>query len=335
MKTRVLAAAAIAVAALGLADGALAGGAAPTVSLSSDVHVPEDVVHRGELVAILGDVRIDGSVTGEVVVILGSLHISGTVESDVVSILSRTTLTDTAVVEGELVNIGWDLDRARGSRVDGEMVNVDFMSLIPFSGKGGGISGLLRVIFLLKLAALAFLFFVVLLVAALMPRRVSLIAAALPLRWGWAILAGILAWSAFTVSCCLLAITLIGIPLAMALGLAMVVTKWLGLAAILFLLGQTLGRNVLKRDLPHLSCVLGGFVVYALLSLVPVFGGIFKLALSVLAVGLAIVSRFGTEGPLGSPVAAGAPSPGAPPHAGQPPESPAAPPPAVSPGPQA
>ena len=273
-------------------------GPSANFAMSSDAHVKEGDVHHGELVALFGDVVIDGTVTGEVVVIMGSLRVNGTIESDAVSVLSKTTLTENARIEGELVNVGWSVDRANGSVVEGGIVNVNFMSLIPFSGDGGW-SGLVRILYLIKLAKLAALFVVVLLVSALVPRRVSIIAAAIPVRWGWSILAGLLAWALFVVGCCILAVTLIGIPLAIALGFAMLITKWLGLASIFFLVGQTMGRNVLHRELPHLSCVLGGFLAYALLCIIPFVGTILTLGLNIVGVGMVILTKFGAEEPWG------------------------------------
>jgi hypothetical protein len=309
-------------------------GIEPNFSLSSEAHVPAGYVHHGELVAVFGDVVIEGTVTGEVVVVLGSLQISGTVESDVVSVLSKTKLFETARVEGEMVNVGWSLDREPGSKVDGELVNVNFMSLIPFAGDGGGWTGLLRIIYLIRLAKLAALFVVVLLIAALLPRRVAVIGGAFPVRWAWSILVGLLAWAVFFIGCFILAVTLIGIPLVIALGFAMLVTKWLGFASIFFLVGQTLGRNLFRRELPHISCVLGGFIAYALLSLIPFVGWGLTLAMNVLAVGLVISTRFGSEEPWGkssAPVAGSAPAPE--PAAGPPapPSSPEPEPPGASP----
>ncbi len=274
-------------------------GPGPAFSMSADAHVPPGEVHHGELVAVFGDVVIEGTVTGEVVVIMGSLHVSGTVDNDVVSVLSRVTLTETARIDGEFVNVGWSVKRAAGSRIDGEIVNVNFMNLIPFAGEDGGWPALLRVLYLIKLAKLAALFVVVLLVAALVPRRVSIVAAAIPARWGWSILVGLLTWALFVIACCVLAITLIGIPLAIALGFVMLITKWLGLAGIFFLAGQTIGRNVLHRDLPHISCVLGGFLAFALLCLIPFLGTILTLGLNVVGIGMVILTRFGAEEPWG------------------------------------
>ena len=273
-------------------------GPSANFAMSSDAHVQAGEVHHGELVALFGDVVIDGTVTGEVVVIMGSLRVNGTIERDVVSVMSETTLTENARIEGELINVGWSVDRAHGSVVERGIVNVNFMSLVPFAGEGGW-SGLVRILYLIKLAKLAALFVVVLIVSALVPRRVSVIAAAIPVRWGWSILAGLLAWALFVVGCFILAVTVIGIPLAFALGFAMLMTKWLGLASIFFLVGQTIGRNVFHRELPHLSCVLGGYLAYAVICIIPFVGFILTLGLNIVGVGMVILTKFGAEEPWG------------------------------------
>lgn len=279
--------------------GPLATGTTPTVSVSDSAHVAKGEIHEGDVVAIFGDVIIEGSVTGQVVVVLGSLNLSGTVEGDVVTVLSEARLEDTARIEGEYVNVGGALHRASGARIGGEVVNVDFHQLIPFVR--GGWSGLWRFLFIVKLAKLAALFLIMILMTALFPRRLGTIAAALPRRWGWALLAGLLAYAAFVVGFTVLFCTILGIPLALALWFCMLATKWVGLASILLLIGQTAGRNLFGRELTHLSSVLGGFVAYALLSLIPFFGFAFALVTRFLAVGIALLTRFGSEEPWGRP----------------------------------
>lgn len=271
------------------------GEGAPIVAISDDAYVAKGEVHHDDIVAIMGKVRVEGEVTGDVVVILGSLDISGTVRGDVVGIMSPTHIHETADLGGDLVSIGGPLDRATGSRIEGQEVKLNFVDIIPFFRGGFSWWAVMWFFFLLKLAKLAGLFLVVLLITALVPRRLSVIAEALPNRWGTAILAGLLAYCATVVLCVILAVTLIGIPLAIALGLAAKLIKWIGLASILFLIGQRLGRNVLKRELSHFAAVLGGFAVYAIIYLVPICGSFFSATLSVLALGIAILTRFGSE----------------------------------------
>ena len=303
------------------------GEGSPTVTISDEAYVPKGEVHHDDIVCLLGKVRVEGEVTGDIVVILGSVEISGSVRGDVIAVMSPTHIHENAVIEGDLVSIGGPLDRSPSSSVGGQEVKLNFLDFVPFLR--GGWAGLWKLLFLLKLAKLAGLFLMLLLVTALVPRRISVIAASFPDRWGMSILTGLIAYCATMVLCVILAVTLIGIPLAIALWFAAKVVKWIGLASILFLIGHTLGRNVLKRELSHLAAVLGGFAVYAVISLVPFFGGVFAMVMSVLALGIALLTRFGSE--------EGWKKPGAPPAPGvaPPPASPAGAPPVYTPAPGA
>lgn len=264
------------------------------VAVTDDAHVGVGEVHDRDIVAIFGDVNIEGKVTGQVVVILGKLEISGTVEGDVVSIMSPVTLSGSAVLDGQFVNIGGRLNRDEDARIEGEMINLGFMDAVPFFK--GGLAGFWKFMYLLKLISLALLFLAILLITALVPQRLSVIAAAFPSRWAMAILAGLLGYCVTIVLGFILICTLIGIPLAIGLFFAAKVVKWIGLASLFYLIGHTLGRNLFKRELTHIAAVLGGFAVYALISLVPIFGGVFSGVMGVLALGISILTRFGSEG---------------------------------------
>ena len=293
------------------------------VSVTDDAHVPVGEVHDHDIVAIFGDVNIEGDVTGQVVVIMGNMEISGTVQGDVVAIMSPVKLSGTARLDGNFVNIGGRFDRDEDARIEGEMVNLGFMDAVPFFK--GGLAGFWKFMYLLKLISLGLLFLAILLITALVPQRLSVIAAAFPSRWAMAILAGILGYCVTIVLGFILICTLIGIPLAIGLFFVAKVVKWIGLASLFFLIGHTLGRNLFKRDLTHIAAVLGGFAVYALISLVPVFGGVFSFAMGVLALGISILTRFGSEEGWGKS------RPTAPPLT-PPPAAPSGPPPVQAPG---
>ncbi|OLC55301.1 MAG: hypothetical protein AUH92_02470 [Acidobacteria bacterium 13_1_40CM_4_69_4] len=267
-----------------------------SVTISDVAYVPKGAVHDDDLVAILGKVRVEGEVTGDVVVILGSMEISGKVDGDVVGIMTPMHIADEADISGDMVSVGGPLSRPPGAHVGGETVNLNFLDFVPFLRGGFSWWHLFLICLLIKLAKLAGLFLVLLLITALVPRRLSLIAEAFPKRWGTAVLAGLL-----------------GYCLAIALGLAAKLIKWIGLASLLFLLGQRIGRNVLKRDLSHFASVLGGFAVYAIFYLVPILGGFFAAAMSVLALGISILTRFGSEEPWRKPGTQATPPTGPPP----------------------
>ncbi|HKB08747.1 MAG TPA: hypothetical protein VKF61_10755 [Candidatus Polarisedimenticolia bacterium] len=290
------------------------GDGGPIVAITDDAYVAKGQVHDDDIVAIFGNVKVEGEVTGQIVVIMGRLEISGTVRENVVGIMSPMRLEETARIDGDLVSIGGPLDRAPGCQVNGQELKLPFIR--------GGWAGLWRLLFLLKLISLGLLFLAVLLISALVPRRLSVIAAAFPGKWGMAILVGLIGYCVAVVLAFILVCTFIGIPLALGLMFAAKGIKWLGLASIFFLIGHTIGRNVFKRDLSHFAAVMGGFAVYAVISLVPIFGFFMSAVMGVLALGIALLTRFGSEEGwkrTTTPQAPGAVPPAAPPTAGPPP----------------
>jgi len=295
----------------------------PSVALSEDSYVPAGTVHDGDLVSIMGDVRIEGEVTGSVVVVMGSIELSGQVRGDMVSVMSRSHLAEKATIDGEFVSVGWSPQRDQGSQIGGEIVNVNFMNLLPFAGHGGGIRGLLRFLLIWHLIKLTFLFIILLVITALLPRRLSAMASAFPSRWGWSFLVGLLTYAGVLIGTIVLGVTVIGIPLALMLWFVAKMLKWVGLAAIFYLMGQSMGRNLFRREMPHIASVLGGFVLYALMSMVPLLGWLFGMVLSILALGLVLVTRFGAEPALTPTPATVTSGPAAPPP------HPSTPPPAV------
>jgi hypothetical protein len=292
------------------APAAVAREDSPVVFVSDTSYVPAGQVHEGDLVSVMGDVKVDGHVTGQVVSVLGTVEINGEVDQDVVSVLSKTHLGPKAKLDGEFVTVGWTPLRDEGSSIEGQRVNINFMNLLPFAGQGGGLKGLLRFVLILKLVKMAFLFVVLILIASLMPRRLSVMASVFPNRWGFAFLVGLLTYTGVLIGTVILTCTIIGIPLAIILWFVAKAIKWMGLAAILYLMGQTMGRNIWGRQLPHLASVLCGYIVFAIASMVPILGWGFSLVMSMTAVGLAIVSRFGSEATVAQ--ALGTPPPMAP-----------------------
>ena len=60
---------------------------------------------------------------------------------------------------------------------------------------------------------------------------------------------GLIAYIFSAVAIFILCITIIGIPVALALGFAMKVAKWMGYTSIFYLVGDRVGRNLFNKDL--------------------------------------------------------------------------------------
>jgi hypothetical protein len=89
---------------------------------------PSRRTHRsgGDRVRVFGDVVVSESeeVTGQVVAVLGSVRINGEVGNQVVAVLGSVDLGPRAVVHGDVVTVGGRLRRAPGSQINGAVTEV-------------------------------------------------------------------------------------------------------------------------------------------------------------------------------------------------------------------
>jgi hypothetical protein len=220
------------------------GGPGEIVSFFRDVEVPADKVVNGEVVAIFGDVRIEGEVHGDVVAVMGSI-----------------TLGDSARVGGDVVAIG-GIDASHTALIQGDSVSLPFFLGFPvFSTWTMWVSFFLGVILFSLLGAL---------VAVLFPDRLRRVAQTGSQRSLLSLLVGAASFPLLTVAFCLLLLTVIGIPVAMLIVLLYPAAAFVGYVAGCALLGSRLRGSTLEASPLWQSAVLG--IVF--IGLFYIFGGI-------------------------------------------------------------
>jgi len=285
------------------------------VAFFQDIRVAPDEIRRGDLVCIFGNVDVEGEAARGVVVIGGNLRVTGTVRQDAVAILSGVRLEPGASVGRNLVSILGSVDGS--AQVRGDVVNVP-LPLVP-SGWSAPLGMVGALIAWGALLWTFFTFLLLLLLAMLAPARVRVVSEEAPVSLLWAYLAGIGAYAGMAVLTGVLAITVIGLPLALVAYLAFIVLKWIGLAGIYHRIGSAVaGRR--GRELSLLGAILLGFFPFALLQLIPLFlggGGIllgiavrllFWVFVEIPAVGLVLLTRIGSR-PRGHAPPAAPPAP--------------------------
>ncbi len=301
------------------------------VRVGASVHVRSDEVVNGDVVAVLGSVDVDGRVTGDVVSVGGSVD-----------------LGPEAVVEGEVVVVGGTLDRAPGAQIMGGIeevawggpnVHFDGPEFHPFlEGVGGLIMTIVWVIVLGALAALMYL---------LARRPVERMAYRISQSPWKAALIGLVAQILFfpvlVLSVILLAISIIGIPLLLAVPFAIValaIGMLVGFTAVARVLGSAAeNRFGWQHDSPFVSVLIGVGIIMLVSFFASALGvpggplGVFAVILGILGfvlqyaawtvgLGALLLTRFGTRYGWGE-----APGPGTPAAPPAPPsEGPMAPP---------
>jgi hypothetical protein len=275
---------------------------------SGDIHIPAHVEQWGMLVSVGGDVVVEGKVRGDIVIVGGSLELTGAVRGSAVGVLANMTVHD-AEISDQLINIAGTLDK-ESTYVGGQYVNIGFGDGWITLAKPFGVLGAL--LFWGRLVKLLVVFILILLLAVLVPDRIRTIAEAVPSRLVPAFLVGLLGYLGLWIVIALLAVTIVGVPLALML---FVILKWLGITGMFYFLGHRLGRAI-GREMSLLGAALLGFLPYALLILLPsafglpgllvaiMFHFMIWLFLEVPAVGLVLLTRAGNPKPQRSVVPA-------------------------------
>lgn len=294
-----------------------------------DVNLPRVRVDVGDegIVRIFSDAEVarDEIVEGDVVAVMGSVRVEGHVEGDVVAVMGSVTLLPGAAVEGDVVAVGGPLDQAPGATVGGESVSLGFF--YPRWGAptvGMLVSAVLLCAFLsLILGAL---------IQFLFPARLLRIASTVSTRPAASFLLGVVSAPLLVVVILLLLITVIGIPIAILLPFVYVFAAWVGQLGAIYVLGSRVLRKPLGEGPPIMAIAVGTafvalfFVVGILLArpagalgTVALFfnllGALLAIGLWVVGTGAVMVSRCGSRpkdlglptgvptGAAGSPVA--------------------------------
>lgn len=269
---------------------------AEKVGFGAPITVAADELIRGDVVCIGAAARVDGIVRGDVVVIGGSLTMSGSARS-VVGVGSSLELTEGAKVRADVVNVGGRLER-EGAEIGGQVVDLGIgLNLLrsPFRIHSGGFPSLWGLALGYKAASLAIVFFAIIVIAAIVPERIRRIRDETAARLGLAFLAGLLAYVALPVVFFLLAMTIIGIPVAILVYFVFLIFKWIGLAGLFAEIGRRIGGSLFGREMSLLGGIALGFLPFALVRFVPFcVGWTLWFLLEIVAIGLVIVTRAGS-----------------------------------------
>jgi hypothetical protein len=269
--------------------------------------VPSNVRQRGSVISIGGDVIIEGEVTQDVVVVLGTLKLTGEVGGNVSTVLSDQELRD-ALVEDEYISIFGTIEMER-TRIGRDFIHVlgplsqDGYSTRPMVNVGNWLPGFWTFVIWARMLRLLTVFVLLLLLAALIPERIRLIADEAPVRYVSAFFIGLLSYLCLWVLLVLVSVTVIGLPIAIV---GYYVLKWLGIAGVFFAVGRRMGRSF-GREMSLLGALLLIFGIYALITIATAPFGFPGLVTAILlrtiffvlveapAIGLVLLTRFGTR----------------------------------------
>jgi hypothetical protein len=264
------------------------------------------IVHGGSLVigenetvhdvtVFGGSLDVKGTVTGNMTVFGGSCHVrkGAHVVGNATALGGSINVDDGAQVDGDVGVVGGSLDRHKGSKINGRVHKGDDIDI--GSASSGGRSLLREVSDATTRAAMLFVFGAVLF--ALAGQRMNTLrveAASRPMR---AFALGIVGGLVFLLSVGLIAVTIIGIPVAIVLLLGGVFAAYAGICAVLATVGKALIGH--KSDNPHVH-LLVGCLLFLVSGAIPFVSGLVTLAVVLTGIGVVVATRaagVGKNGP--------------------------------------
>lgn len=239
------------------------------------------VVEAGDTVDAVvvgkGDAQIDGTVDGDVVVFDGDVTVTGRIEGDLVTIAGTAFLQPGANVTGDVVfsDEAPEIEPAAtvGGSVDDE----------GWDGPSGAL-GLIGAVALWVAMTVSGLILGAILIL-LVPRAADALNAQAESGIAVAFAIGIAVLIGLPVIAAGAAVTLVGLPLGIAVALAM-----LPLAAVAYVVAAwALGRSLVKEPRGRVVAFLAGFGILRAVALIPVLGLIAWLV--AVAIGLGLIFR--------------------------------------------
>lgn len=263
------------------------------VVVNGDVNVGIDEESHGVFI-VDGNARVAGIVDGDVVVVSGDVLVSGRITGNLVTIAGRAHLLPKARIGGDLI-YGDERPRiAPTAKVAGEIEKEDWsdaLDLLPFVG---------ALVFWLAITISSAVLGILLLLIA--PRAADAVFERARERTGPVIAIGLAIFIALPLAATLAAVTLVGLPLAIGLGLVM-----LPLAAVAYVTAAwALGRAIVKPPRSRILAFLAGLAILRALALVPILGILVWLGAVIVGLGLigaAIGAARKPEAPAGAATA--------------------------------
>jgi hypothetical protein len=260
----------------------------PMAAAASD----KNIVRIGSDVMIEADQRVHS-----VVAIGGQITVSGAVEQSVVAVGGSVVLTKTAVVRGNVVSLGGVIVMSRDADVHGDLTEINSNNLYEtltaaLSSEWEGWSWLFAVV---SLSIFLVIMVLALLIAALLPKPVSIVSEAISENTFKVILCGILGLVMIAPLALLLAISVVGIALIPLEVIFVVCSVLFGFIAVGRFVGAKLLRLVKRSEPGIVQETIWGLIFLWLVGWIPYVGWMVKAIALVIGLGATLVSRFGTH----------------------------------------
>ncbi|AEE90525.1 conserved membrane protein of unknown function [Tepidanaerobacter acetatoxydans Re1] len=244
------------------------------IQIHKDITIDSNEVVTSDIIAIMGDIRVDGKVTGDVVAILGDIRVNGEVTGDVTAVGGRVIRGETSKIYGKTTEV----------KISGVKNIVNDITR----------QGTNRRYIWFKIVRFLGLLAVGILVIILFPNSIKMASGAVEKEVGRKMLIGLAILLLTPVMLLLLFITLIGIPLIPILLLLLYAAGFFGYLCISIFIGRKLNEHLKMKSEILLEFALGALLLW-LINLVPFIGGLTSAIVLITSLGITAETRFGTK----------------------------------------
>lgn len=273
--------------------------------MGGSIVVDRGEVAREDVVAVGGNVRIDGRAERDVVVVAGRLEINGEVERSVSCVGGTLVLGPRARIGRDVVLVGGRLERDDRARIGGEFVNVSIGFgagdwFAPMQWGLGSWWGVTPFAWIARTSQLFYWLLLAVLAVALVGDRVSSASHAIsrePVRMGAIGAVGLFALCFALLILVVLSFLIIGIPFLLALIFVWWLAYIFGAVAVFQAIGNRVMNMAGRPEASQIAIVLAGGLVLGILRYVPFFGGLIWLVAALVGFGSVFATRFGTGRP--------------------------------------
>jgi hypothetical protein len=255
-------------------------------SFGGTVVVDYNEVECGNLTTFGGTVAINGEVQGNVVAFNSDIVIAGTVDGNIELYGGNVILQSGSHIRGDIHLYGGHFTQGPGTRLGGSVID-----------RTRSLDGLINANGSFRFSIWSLLLWIVtgIVLARFFPEHMMLVRTTVVQKTRRSLVIGLLSITLAPPVLLVLVALVLSIPLAIIVGLVLVVAWVLGTVAVGWLIGEYVVHRVAPQHNTRLVQIVVGLTVLVLAGSLPYVGWLISIGTGLLGLGAVFLSRFGTR----------------------------------------
>ncbi len=254
-----------------------------------NLEVKKGDTFTGNIVAIEGKIKIDGSVSESIIILGGEIELNGNIKGDVICIASVVNIKCNSKIGGDLVILG-NAPKSNDGEVSGKyhLFELDLKkireTILPILTGSNSF-------FIINLIKTVLWFILVLIVFALISNKIYSAESILknnPKKVALISITGIISFILLLILFVLLSFLIIGIPFLFSLFVFYFIILTFGRTVMLYFIGKSVSVYLKIKNIPPIFYLFIGFLLYVLLLFIPYAGRVALLCLNIMEFGIGL-----------------------------------------------